>query len=159
MLTPSSSDIVNPQQPLSPSAPVRNLATSENLRAALEVAAQGVYVFPALATYNEKTRKLDKKPAIADWQMRATTDSAQLRDWWTSFPAAIPGIELGRSSLFVVDLDRHPEAPDGVAAFKAFRGDNPVPQCPTTETPSGGWHLYFKQPESEPLTNLHRDAA
>jgi Protein of unknown function (DUF3987)/Bifunctional DNA primase/polymerase, N-terminal len=60
---------------------------------------------------------------------------------------------LGRSGLFVVDLDKHPGGADGVTAFKAFRGSNPPPRCPTVKTPSGGFHLYFRQPQGEPLGN------
>jgi Bifunctional DNA primase/polymerase, N-terminal len=131
---------------------------SESLTAALELAAQGIYVFPALATFNEKANKLDKKPAINDWQAQATTDANQIRNWWSTFPDAIPGIELGRSNLFVVDLDRHPGGPDGVVAFKSFRGDNPAPQAPTVKTASGGYHIYLKQPEGEKL-GTHRQSA
>src|SRR5262245_45861210 len=123
-----------------------------NLVAALDNAAHS-YVFPALAAWNEKTQKLDKKPAISEWRAKATKDPAQIKEWWTAFPTAIPGIELGRSGLFAVDLDRHQGGADGIANFRAFRGDNPAPQCPTTKTPSGGYHLYFRQPEGERLGN------
>jgi RecA-family ATPase len=128
--------------------------TSNNLTAALNLASQGIYVFPALASFNEETRKLDKKPAISEWRAKATTDVAQIEAWFTrGFPAAIPGIELGRSNLFVVDLDQHPGGADGIANFKAFRGENPAPQCPTVKTPGNGFHLYFRMPEGAPLTN------
>jgi Bifunctional DNA primase/polymerase, N-terminal/AAA domain len=124
-----------------------------NLAVALELAAAGVIVFPALVTWNATTKKLDKRPAISGWREAASTDAEQIKQWWATFPDAVPGIELGRSNLFVVDLDRHPGGADGVAAFKTFRNDNPVPRCPTTKTPSGGYHLYFRQPDSEPLGN------
>lgn len=128
--------------------------TSDNLTAALSLAAQNIYVFPALASFNEETGKLDKKPAIDGWQEKATTDAAQIRAWFTAnFPAAIPGIQLDKSNLFVVDLDRHPGGADGTKNFKEFRGENPAPQCPMVKTPSGGFHLYFKQPDGERLTN------
>jgi AAA domain/Bifunctional DNA primase/polymerase, N-terminal len=55
---------------------------------------------------------------------------------------------------FVVDLDRHPGAPDGVAAFKALRNGNELPPQPVTGTASNGFHLIFCQPaEGEPFTN------
>src|SRR5215470_7826258 len=97
-----------------------------NLRAALELAAAGVFVFPALVTWNDAAKKLDKRPAIVGWQEAATTDLKQIRKWWGAHRDAVPGIELGRSNLFVVDLDRHPGGADGVAAFKTFRGNNSV---------------------------------
>jgi hypothetical protein len=128
-------------------------AVSQNLYVAFELAAAGVYVFPAHAMWNEAAQKLDKRPAIFGWRKEASTDPEQIRKWWAMFPEAVPGIELGRSNLFVVDLDRHPGAPDGVTAFKTFRGSNPAPQCPTTKTPSGGYHLYFRQPDGEALGN------
>jgi hypothetical protein len=124
-----------------------------NLNIALDLATAGIFVFPAHAKWNEAAQKIDKRPAISGWRAAATTDLEQIKKWWATFPEAVPGIELGRSGLFVVDLDRHPGAPDGVAAFKAFRGDNPAPRCPTTKTPSGGYHLYLQQPEGEPLGN------
>src|SRR5262249_24479479 len=127
--------------------------SGENLRVALETAAAGGFAFPAIVTWNESTKKLDKRPAISGWREAATRNPEQIKQWWITFPDAVPGIELGRSSLFVVDLDRHPGGADGVANFKAFRGDNPVPRCPTTKTPSGGYHLYFRQPEGERLGN------
>jgi hypothetical protein len=100
------------------------------------------------------TVKLDKKPAIDGWQANATTDVAQITTWFTvTFPTAIPGIQLDKSNLFVVDLDRHPGGADGTKNFKEFRGENPAPQCPMVKTPSGGYHLYFRQPDGERLTN------
>jgi hypothetical protein len=126
---------------------------SENLGAALETAAAGGFVFPAIVTWNDATKKLDKRPAISGWREAASTDPNQIKKWWATFPEAVPGIELGRSGLFAVDLDRHSGGADGVANFKAFRGGNPAPQCPTTKTPSGGYHLYFRQPEGERLGN------
>jgi hypothetical protein len=111
-----------------------------DLRAALEVAAAGAFVFPAIATRNETTKKLDKRPAISGWREAASIEPEQIRKWWNTFPEAVPGIELGRSNLFVVDLDRYAGGADGIANFKEFRGSNPVPHCPATKTPSGGWH-------------------
>jgi hypothetical protein len=130
-----------------------NLTTTENLSAALKAAEAGIYVFPAVCSWNETTRKLDKKPAISGWQEKATTNASQLRAWWALYPNAVPGIQVGRSNLFVVDLDRHFGGADGIAAFKEFRGENPAPECPRVKTPSGGYHLYFRQPNGEPLTN------
>jgi hypothetical protein len=124
-----------------------------NLTAALQAAAAGGFVFAAIVTWNEATKKLDKRPAFSGWREAATTDPEQIKKMWTAFPGAVPGIELGRSNLFVVDLDRHHGGADGIANFEAFRASNPAPQCPTTKTPSGGYHLYFKQREGERLGN------
>jgi hypothetical protein len=128
-------------------------ASRSNLDVARTRAGAGVFVFPALVCWNEQTQKLDKRPAITGWRDAATTDPAQLLKWWNEFPNAVPGIELGHSRLFVVDLDRHPGGADGVAAFRTLRRDNAIPRCLTIRTPSNGFHLYFRQPDGEPLGN------
>ncbi len=130
----------------------RPLAGS-NLSVALELARVELFIFPAAVAWSESAKKLEKRPAIKGWREAATTDSAQITEWWKTFPESVPGIELGRSGLFVIDLDRHPGGPDGIAAFKANRADNPIPRCPTVKTPSNGFHLYFRQPDGEPLGN------
>ena len=72
--------------------------------------------------------------------------------WQT--PKAGVAIDCSKSGFVVIDPDRHPGAPDGVAAF-----DSIVPpgvDCwtiPTVETPNGGCHLYFKQPDGEEFGN------
>jgi Bifunctional DNA primase/polymerase, N-terminal len=67
--------------------------TSEvNLAVALRLAAAGVFVFPAIVTRNEATKKLDKRPAIGGWREAATTDPEQIKKWWATFPEAVPGI-------------------------------------------------------------------
>src|SRR5262249_35725305 len=112
--------------------------SGENLRIALETAAAGGFVFPAIVTWNNATKKLDKRPAISGWREAASKDPEQIKKFWANFKEAVPGIELGRSNLFAVDLDRHHGGADGIANFKAFRRSNPAPQCPSTKTPSGG---------------------
>ena len=129
------------------------MTTVANLAVALETAAAGGFVFPAIVTWNDTSKKLNKRPAIAGWREAATKEPEQIRKLWTAFPEAVAGIELGRSGLFVVDLDRHPGGADGITNFKVFRGSNPAPQCPTVKTPGGGYHLYFRQPAGEPLGN------
>src|SRR5262245_16741379 len=81
--------------------------THENLSVALELVAAGLPVFPATEA---------KRPLVPRWQERATLDTAQIRQWWNQWPDAIPGIELGRAGLVVIDEDRH-GGPDGVAAM------------------------------------------
>ena len=127
-----------------------------NLDVATDLAGAGMFLFPAIIRWNEQASKLDKRPAITGWRDAATTDLTQLMRWWREFPDAVPGIELGRSGLFVIDLDRHAGGPDGVSAFAVMRGSNPLPHCPTTRTPANGFHLYFQQPDGGPLGNGRR---
>src|SRR6516165_5092315 len=124
-----------------------------NLAAALRLAGLGIPVFPAIAAWNEKDRKLAKRPAIAGWQTAASVDSAQIGEWWKAYPEAVPGIELGKAGLVVIDLDRHPGAPDGVEAFKQICGERRLPNQPVTISPSNGYHVFFKQPNGEPFGN------
>ena len=78
-----------------------------NLTVALEMAAAGLPVFPAKVTFNEEKQLWEKKPHIQNWQQEATTDEKTLRYWWSEWPEAVAGIELGRANLIMLDLDRH----------------------------------------------------
>jgi hypothetical protein len=124
-----------------------------NNNIALRLAGAGIPIFPATLAWNERDGKFDKKPAITDWQTLASTEPEQIQAWWRILPAAVPGIELGRAGLIVIDVDRHAGAPDGVAAFRTFAAGHDLPACPITRTASGGYHLYFRQPEGAPLGN------
>jgi hypothetical protein len=118
----------------------------QNLAAARELASAGIPVFPAIATWNAVAEKLDKRPAISGWQAAATTDAKQIGAWWRQLSAAVPGIELGRAGLIVLDPDRHHGQPDGVAALGALCGTRDLPPHPIVTTASGGEHHYFQQP-------------
>ena len=129
------------------------MSTEANKTAALALAASGIPIFPAMVSWNESARKLDKRPAISGWQASASVDTAQIGEWWKAYPEAVPGIELGKAGLVVIDLDRHPGAPDGVEAFKQICGERRLPNQPVTISPSNGYHVFFKQPNGEPFGN------
>ncbi len=120
--------------------PAEDTAPKSNLDVALELAEAGVFVFPANA---------DKKPVVK-WRDESTTDIAKIKAWWRQFPNALPAIDVGKSGLVVIDADRH-GGPDGVQAFyelvKELGLD--VSACPVVRTPSGGLHLYFRQPPED----------
>lgn len=136
------------------------------LSAALQTAAHGWYVFPL--------RPDDKRPAVLDWEARATTDPGRITRAWTTAPFNV-GIATGPSGLVIVDLDK-PKAPndtppaelaeqgvtDGadVLALLCEREGQPFPKGTyTVRTWSGGTHLYFTAPEGEPLRNTAGDSA
>jgi hypothetical protein len=126
-------------------SPNRTLSvhTAENLAAALELARAGLYVFPARLI--NRTFGWEKRPAIKGWRELATTDEIKLRVWWELYPMAVPGIELGKSRLFVMDPDRH-GGPDGLAAYARLIAQiGELPAHPITITPQGRHH-YFRQP-------------
>jgi Bifunctional DNA primase/polymerase, N-terminal len=123
---------------------------NNNIGVALELASAGIAIFP-VAISQDQQDSLQKKPACK-WKDDASTADERIRDWWQARPSFVPGINLSRSGLFVVDLDRHQGGPDGIKAFRALRGDNPMPTAvPVTVTATGGLHLFFNNKEG--LTN------
>jgi hypothetical protein len=91
-----------------------------NLKIALDHAAAGIRVFPVSVIQGPDGR-WKKRPAIKGWKDVATTDPDQIRRWWQEFPEAVPGTELGRAGLVVIDADRHDPNQDGVQAFAGLR--------------------------------------
>jgi hypothetical protein len=107
-------------------------------------------------------------PAVEkDWEHLATTDHARINEWWDKTPFNI-GLATGPSGLLVVDLDRPkkpgtlPPAPwrdsgarsgrDVLDQLAATAGV-PIPRTWRVITPSGGEHLYFRQPDEIRLGN------
>lgn len=97
----------------------------------------------------------------------ATTDLDQIHRWWHRAPRLNVGINAGRSSLVVLDLDckDKPPAPaaadvpttvaDGLGALDALRTHEgqPWPDTLTVATPSEGRHLYFRCPPELKVTS------
>lgn len=126
---------------------------------ALYLAGRGWPVFPLYPN--------TKRPAIRDWEARATTDPDPITTFWTHHPHHNIGLPTGRAGLLVVDLDL--AAPDHtghddertrgiicgaqVLARLARDADATVPDTWTVTTPSGGTHLYFQQPADRALHN------
>jgi len=109
----------------------------------------GFTVFPARSSDAGPDKILRAKSPLA--RKMGSCTQTDIDDLWRKFPDAVPAIELGKCDFFVVDLDRH-GGPDGVAEWKKLasrRGQVPVTFC---ETPTGGFHLYFRQPDG-PLGN------
>lgn len=128
-------------------------------RAAHWHAARGLAVFPLGPG--------SKKPAIEDWPHAATTDRDQITRWWAEAPYNI-GVATGPSNLLVIDLDqpkhtseRVPEpwngrgAPCGRDVLDLLADDagQRLPRTWTVTTPSGGQHLYYRQPDAAQLGN------
>jgi hypothetical protein len=120
------------------------------------LASQGHHVFPC-QNGGEKVKQ--PCPGVK-WKDKSTCDAAQIRRFWQAFPNAAPGIDLGKSKWIVVDTDRKPGGPDGVAAWQDLLAEHGDPGAPAVRTPSGGLHFYFKQPEGwPPLGKQDREAA
>ncbi len=123
-----------------------------NLQTALDLAAAGLPIFPAKVF--KQGDNWTKKPLIKGWKQLATSDPSIIRGWWKEWPNAVPGIELGRADLVVLDPDRHADGPDGVAAFDKLVAENSeLPHGPISLTAGGGFHYIFRQPNGEKLGN------
>jgi bifunctional DNA primase/polymerase-like protein len=118
-----------------------------NLDEALRMAAAGVAVHPC------KWDDPDvKKPFVTGWKTLATNIASEVQAFWDAYPNAIPGIAMGKSGLIAIDLDV--KKFDGVAAFDDLLNQHgELPRCPATRTPSGGFHLIFRQPAGRKLGN------
>lgn len=129
------------------------------LRAALDAAASGLCVFPVTPR--------GKTPAVRqDWEGAATRDPDQITRWFEARPHNV-GIACGPSDLLVIDLDiaragePAPEPWTGargggdVLAVLAVAAGQPIPGHDTycVSTPSGGLHIYYRQPAGLALRN------
>lgn len=114
------------------------------MAAALDLAAAGWEVFPLV----ENT----KRPLTAHGVKDATTDADTIRAWWERNPGANLGLAPG-ADLLVLDVDtKHGiDGHDTLTGFEFVHGE--LPPTRTTETPSGGWHLYFKKPPELRIKN------
>jgi hypothetical protein len=126
------------------------------LGAALDAAGRGWPVFPLAPR--------SKRPAIRDWQNRATCDRDRIRRWWRRHPLHNVGIACGPAGLLVLDLDAAhgpipiPWARRGVThgrdvlALLAHRAGEPDPvDTFAVATPRGGEHRYFARPPGSRL--------
>ena len=119
------------------------------LRRALAFAEAGFPIFPVRLFRDGK--KWRKKPHVVDWPNCATANIPQIAEWWERWPLAFPGIPLARCGFVVVDADRHPGKPDGIAALAALGS---IPPHPVVATRGGGEHHYFAQP-TPPIADNH----
>jgi hypothetical protein len=117
---------------------------SGNSKLAIRLASGGLCIFPCGS---------DKKPLVK-WRDASTADPHQVVEWWQQWPAALPGIDLAKSNLIVIDADRHGSG-DGVAALGQLLAPSTLNElgAPIYHTPGNGLHTYFKQPDGECLGN------
>lgn len=100
------------------------------LEAALAYASErGWPIFPVRA---------DKTPYTRNGVVDATTDLAQIRRWWGTWPGANIGLDVGGAGLMVLDLD---------PGHDLKELDRNVGGLPPTQlrqrTPRGGEHLFY----------------
>jgi len=127
-----------------PTTEPKESPVTEPLSVALAAARRGWHVFPL--------RLDDKRPAVARWEQRATTDEHRIERCWNSGPYGI-GIACGPSALVVVDLDEPKDdqlPPSGAETFAALAEPHGNVDTYTVRTGRGGTHLYFRHPEDGP---------
>lgn len=123
---------------------------NELLDAALEYAAIGLRVLPVHYLKQNGTcscgaadcRGAGKHPALNDWTQKATTNEAQIREWW-SRPNNI-GLATGGGHL-VLDID--------TAEAEAWLRQQNVPPTWCARTGGGGLHYWFTLPAGLQLGN------
>ena len=122
----------------------RKALDNELLTAAQEYASLGWRVLPLADR--------DKKPRLAEWQVKATTDTASIQEWWTKWPNANVGVALGVDSKLVgVDIDSE----DGEKSLAELAGDD-LPDTLEMVT-GGGRRLLYKIPKdlaAPPITTI-----
>jgi hypothetical protein len=115
-----------------------------NLDLALDLAAQGVAVFPCQPD-GEGVKC--PYPGVF-WRNQSTTSEHRIRQWWDRWPDALPAIDLAKIGRFVIDLD----GAGGLRDWETVTAGREW-WAPSIETPSGGRHLWFAQPEGVVLGN------
>lgn len=146
------------------------------LLAALGYARRGWPVFPCNPKNKQPLLAADRDPVTqkpirgTGGVSKATRDEELIRAWWKKWPDAMIGLAMGHNGLFALDFDpRTEEATDpetgevtGTRDFtleqlKAETETMVGTELPSTlaaRTPSGGVHLYLRQPkDGEPIRN------
>ena len=99
----------------------------------------GMHVFPVAPDC--------RRPLTEHGYKDASADPDQIERLWRQHPAANVAVATGKlSGIFVLDVDV--KGADGLAALAGLEAANgTLPVTPTSLTPSGGKHLWFKQPD------------
>ena len=122
-----------------------------NTKIALRAARSGLPVYPVNPTPYKPHKGA---PLSRHGRSEATTDEAQIREWWALWPDAMPGMATGtESGLIVLDID-----PPGLQHFEALLHElgcetaADLSPCRTL-TPRTGLHLCFEyEPGTTPAT-------
>ena len=111
---------------------------SGHLNAALNAAKRGWNVFPIVPRR--------KNPLIPDNLAAATTDEAQVREWWTKWPNANIGVNCGKSGLVVLDVDTKNGKQGGNSLADLLEGniESPLLDTLNAHSWSGGRHYFYK---------------
>ena len=113
--------------------------------AALRMAEKGIPVFPC---------GKNKAPLVATGLYAATCSATQIEAWWRQWPDACYGIPTGsETGFFLLDVDVKPGIDGNDALHELEIRHGKLPDTFEVLTPSGGRHLYFRQPEGVRVKN------
>ncbi len=118
----------------------KSTSISEKHRVAREWAEAGFYVFPIQP--NGKLpliSKADGGRGLYD----ATTDLAVVDSWWSACPEANIGCAPDASGHFVLDIDDKGNKHGSDTLRRLEDGNTRLPETFTTNTPTGGRHMWF----------------
>lgn len=132
----------------------------QSLERAFNLAEFGYRVFPAVILM-EGFEKRRKQPALKNWMRLATGDPHDLCDLWKKAEKAWPGhlIQAGvliERGFLVVDIDKH--RPGAVAWNSVITHQLNFPPgadtAMTCHTPSGGLHVYLRDPSEKAKSKI-----
>lgn len=130
-----------------------SIRSASLLKHALAYAKRGWHVFPcyevslptgACACGNPRCGNPGKHPRIAGGFKAATTDEAQIREWWRKWPLANLAIATGASRLAVVDVDPRNHGDETIAQLQQQHAQ--LPETPRAATGGMGEHHVFSWP-------------
>jgi len=116
-------------------------AENSTLAAALELAAFGFFIYP--------TPKKNGRARVK-WRTDSTSDADTIQRWWTRWPDDLICLDCGKSKVAVIDADT-PEGHgvDGLSALLDLELQYSfLPLTRISQTPSGGRHFLFRDPDS-----------
>lgn len=136
---------------------LNNGSNAGNLPIALEYIARGMKIFPCFyvlkdgscSCHKKGCRRIGKHPCTRNGVQDATSDEAQIKQWWTESPYANIGLATGHGGVIVLDEDcgldeKTGKQKVGPASLKALVEQNaPLPATLVANSGSGGRHFYF----------------
>ncbi len=116
-----------------------------------------------------KTRTFRAKAPYGGQGLKdAVTQEDRILSWWRQNPDAMIGVPMGVNGCFALDFDPRTEEDvdesTGEVTTRSWTLEQlkadleaqmgvPLPASLTSRTPSGGVHVWFRQPEGEPIRN------
>jgi hypothetical protein len=155
--TPQTADVVEVRTKVSAPPAEEEPASAEKEpelgAAALAYARRGWAVFPlhspdpsrgCTCSLGPACKSPGKHPRTRRGLKDATTDQAQIREWWRRFPEANIGLATGEASgLVAVDVDHR--AGGGASLTQLLEARGSFPETLESET-GGGHHIFFSHP-------------